>query len=115
MKRDLTLYKFLDIYMLLQSFNESISEQLLLRSAELGVSDICSCVVKWTCDLFDIAAHPLKTLSEKQLENDSIILDRVIAPSEKKFYYYSTQNIKERFFSENRVLLFKEETDNATT
>ena len=114
-KRDLTLYKFLDIYMLLQSFNESISEQLLLRSAELGVSDICSCVVKWTCDLFDIAAHPLKTLSEKQLENDSIILDRVIAPSEKKFYYYSTQDIKERFFSENRVLLFKEETDNATT
>ncbi len=115
MKRDMSLYKFADIYLLLDDFTGNVAEQLFFRASELGTLYICSCVIKWACDLFDIADSPLKTLAENHLKNCFDILHRVIAPAEKKTYRYTEQNIKDRFFNENRIMLLEEVNNIAKT
>lgn len=115
MKRDMSLYKFADIYLLLDDFAGNVAEQLFFRASELGALDICSCVIKWTCVLFDIEENYLKSLAEKYLKNDDSILQTVVAPSEKKTYFYSEFDIKERFFCNERILLLKEVNSDAKT
>lgn len=115
MKRDMSLYKFADIYLLLDDFADNVADKLFFRASELGALDICSCVIKWTCDLFDIEENYLKSLAEKYLINDDSILQKVISPIEKKTYYYSEFDIKERFFCSDRILLLKEVNRDAKT
>lgn len=108
MKRDMTLYKFLDIYLLLDLFTEDDAKRIFERAVELGIEDICACVILWTKKLLGVSNKAAVKLSKAQLSENRGILDTVIAPSEHKTYIYKQHDVKKRFFARTRINLLKE-------
>ena len=108
MHRDMTLYKYCDIYMLL---SEMTDEQLLLvfsRAAELGMEKICAYAILETMELFDME-HPLAyDRSCATLASDPTFRFKVVSPREKKILLYQTTDATERFFMEARANDLKE-------
>lgn len=108
MKRDMTLYKFLDIYLLLDDFMYCRRDALLRRASDFNMIDICCCVVQWTSELFNLGGSQLQELADIRFKQDDSILHKVISPSDDKAYNYKEKSIKERFFAENRESLLEE-------
>lgn len=102
MHRDMTLYKYCDIYMLLSEMTDIDVDRVFTRAKELDMEKICAYAILSTAELFDIDATKAIKLSEKALDNDQNFLFRVINPKEKKTLIYQTKDITERFFLENR-------------
>lgn len=113
MKRDMTLYKFCDIYMLLNKFTPTEIKELFTRAKELGTADICSCAIVWTSCLFSIPCNYSQEYANNMLFNNASVLDEVISPSEHKLFIYTEKNIRKRFFAKDRKLLLKEVEQNA--
>lgn len=111
MRRDMTLYKYLDIYMLLFEATESDITDIFIRANELGVSDICACVIMWTCDLFQFQNIYALKLSENILKHAPEMLNSVISPAEHKTYLYTEKDILKRFFTANRISLLTERNE----
>lgn len=108
MKRDMTLYKFSDIYMLLSKFIRTDIWAMFTRADELGLAEICSCVILWTTSLFNIKNDYAIEMSNSHLQGKRKMLLRVIFPSENKEYEYIEENIRKRFFANDRMELLKE-------
>lgn len=115
MKRDMTLYKYADIYLLLSEFEQRKADIFLARATELGLLDICCCVINWVVELFDIENLYIHKLAKARLNYDDSALYEVDSPSEKKKYKYVKRDIKERFFSQNRIELLEEVKSNEKT
>lgn len=107
MKRDMTLYKFADIYMLLEQMLPSQADALFERAVSLKLADICACVILWTDMLFGTSNTQALQLARREIAGREMLLDTVIAPAEHKRYRYS-KDISERFFSDNRLALLRE-------
>ncbi len=107
MKRDMTLYKYCDIYLLLESFNSNDIENLFSYAKEYELQDICGSAIIWTSELFKLKNNYALQLARKSL-TDASIPNIVISPSENKQYIYTVNNAKERFFCDNRKDLLKE-------
>lgn len=108
MNRDMTLYKYLDIYYCLNGFTEDTTYSIFNRACELGLSEICAVVITWVNELW-----PLNNLSAIDnalavLADNTALHDTVLSPSEKKTYIYTDTNLKNRFFFDNRISLLKE-------
>ncbi len=103
MKRDMTLYKYADIYMLLDDMSETEAEALFIRAKELCLEKICAFAILQTAELFDMALPYVIGKAKNALHGDDAFLDRVISPAEKKTYIYKTKDITERFFMRDRV------------
>lgn len=112
MKRDMTLYKFSDIYMLSDTFSESEIPELFQRAKELGVEDECACAIIWSDALFALKNRNIVVSANKKINNQSL-LHSVISPSENKIFYFREKDIKKRFFSRNRVMLLEEYDEKA--
>lgn len=108
MNRDLTLYKFVDIYMQLCIFMNNGIDALFSRAAELGMAEICSCVILWTEALLPAHNTYAVEVARKHLAGKEYLLDLVVAPAEKKEYRYVEQDICERFFAPDRTTLLEE-------
>ena len=108
MNRDMTLYKFSDIYYIIDKFTATETEIMFKRASTLKMDDICSCVVMWTSMLFHIKNQYAIEIASKNLENKETFLHEVVVPAEKKYMLYSGTDIKERFFADNRVSLLRE-------
>lgn len=108
MQRDMTLYKFCDIYLQLCClFNKDIDE-IFKRAAELGMAEICACVILWSEALLPSEnTHAIK-LAKLCLTDKCDLLDLVVSPAEKKTYRYTEQDVRKRFFSANRAQLLQE-------
>lgn len=105
MKRDMTLYKYLDIYALLKDLVPEEEEKLILLADKYKMNlELCYCI-KSVFALFPIRS---KTLEEYLAENDNEELDLVVAPKEKKMYRYAESDPKKRFFDPNREALLVE-------
>jgi hypothetical protein len=107
MKRDMTLYKYCDIYLLLESFNSNDIENLFSYAKEYDLQNICGSAIIWTSELFKLKNNYALELARKSL-TDASIPNIVISPSENKQYIYTVNNAKERFFCDNRKDLLKE-------
>ena len=107
MRRDMTLYKYVDIYMLLQDYGKNNATVLFNRADELGLKDICACVIIWANELFDNIDSYIHHIAVECLENRDILYT-VVDPAGKRILTYPEKNIKDRFFSENRMELLKE-------
>ncbi len=103
MKRDMTFYKFADIYGLLSELDKDDFSALLERAQENGIeTELSYCL------------HCIRSLFRKSLP-DSIelteearhALDWVISPAEKKVYHYTESNIPKRFFASDRMKLLE--------
>ena len=102
MRRDMTLYKYCDIYLLLSGMTDFEFETLQKRAKELGMEKICAYAIYETAELFDIFDSKIAEESKKVLEDDKNFMRRVISPKDKKVFLYKTDDITKRFFMEDR-------------
>lgn len=109
MKRDMTLYKYADLYLLLDRMSDSEISEFFRRAEERGLGKICAFTVLQTAELFDLKAPALLTQAKEALLEEKDFLHRVVSPGEKKTYLYRTRDITERFFLDDRVSDLREE------
>lgn len=108
MKRDMTLYKYADIYMLLGDADERRINSLFARSKQLGMEKICAFAVLLTAALFRFNNSCAVLTAEDILKDDAEFLHTVMSPKERKAYVFTEKDIRERFFSEDRRSLLRE-------
>ena len=108
MKRDMTLYKFCDIYMIIDMLTDSEIDALFFEARCLGVSDICAYAIITTSKLFDMKNRYAVEYAYEAIEGNKSILHRVISPVDKKTFVYMNEDIGERFFSDERAALLCE-------
>lgn len=108
MGRDMTLYKFCDICMMLSEFLPVEIGKLFLRAKELGAEAICSCVLLWTDALFQIATPQMQEYAKTNLRGREVLLHQVFDPVGHRHLIYTETDIRRRFFSRNRIKLLKE-------
>lgn len=108
MGRDMTLYKFCDIYLLMFAFLPIEIDKLFCRAKELGAEAICSCVMLWTDALFQTATPQIQEYAKKNLDGRESILSEVIDPTGGRRLIYTEKDIRRRFFAGDRMKLLKE-------
>lgn len=112
MKRDMSLYKYSDIYMMLYDgkFYGDRPEKLFERAKELNLTDVLCFAVMQTAELFGLDADKGGVISAAGhcINGNEQILHTVINPAEKKTYIYRQKDIRKRFFNDNRTSLLKE-------
>lgn len=108
MKRDMTLYKYCDIYMLLADMIDSDVEKMFKRAKELGMDKICAFAIFQSLELFDYFNSCAYMMSQKILNTSPDFLHNVFSPKDKKVYCYQNTDITDRFFMDDRFLDLKE-------
>ena len=103
MKRDMTLYKYYDIYLLLKQLGKDELAIVLERAKKLGLDKVCAYCIWEVIDFFELNDAYIRSLVEKILSPDSQIRYTVINPNENKILQYNTLDVTERFFMENRI------------
>ena len=109
MMRDMTLYKYCDIYMLLDDLTESETNAMFIRAKELEMDKICAFAILQTMALFEVGNVAAANEALNVLKNDGEFLHRVISPKDKKNYVYKEKNIVSRFFADRRKDLIEED------
>ncbi len=104
-KRDMTFYKYADIYMLISEMDEKGQTNLILAAKEHCLEKELTYCLNSINTFFDIDA---KTLIGYLSERKNSDLNEVIAPAEKKLYYYTENDVLKRFFAKDRMKLLKE-------
>lgn len=105
MKRDMTFYKYADLYLMLGALDEGDSKKLISVADHMNLQkEFAYCLT--SLDFFfgienKVLINYLNTIDKTEL-------NIVFAPSEKKEYCYIEQNPKKRFFSKDRMILLRE-------
>jgi hypothetical protein len=102
MKRDMTLYKYCDIYMLLNDASMEEIDLIFKRAKDNGMEKICAFAVMQTSKLFNLANDFAVLKSKQILKDDPQFIHRVISPKDRKEFIYKEKNILKRLFSKNR-------------
>lgn len=108
MKRDMTLYKYCDIYMLLTNATKEYIDNLFVRAKELDMDKVCAFAVIQMSKLFYFNNDYALMISKSILEAYQDFIHTVIAPRIKKKYVYFEKDISKRFFNNQRINLLKE-------
>ena len=104
MKRDMTFYKFCDLYALLSDYSAAQMEELFKKAVALNLQlELYDCV-KCVEAFFDLAC-PLPYAQAFEKRNP---LSYVVSPKDKKLYRYKEPDVVKRFFSKNRIALLEE-------
>ena len=107
MKRDMTFYKFCDVYMMTFNMDEAQLEALILYADGMKMEKELMYCLNAVKQFFDISNHAIDTALSKY---DRRLLDEVAAPTEKKAYCYEEPDIVKRFFTKDRMKLLREVT-----
>ena len=102
MHRDMTLYKYCDIYMLLSEMTDTQLRSIFARADRLGLEKVCAYAVLETVALFDMECPLACRLSQTALENDPCFRLRIASPRDKSVLIYRTSDANERFFLQER-------------
>lgn len=102
MKRDMTLYKYCDIYMLLNDASMEEINLIFERAKENNMEKICAFAVLQTAKLFNFTNNFAILKSKQILKDDPEFIHRVISPKDKKEFIYKEKNILTRLFSNDR-------------
>lgn len=108
MKRDMSLYKYCDIYMLMQSLSIDNIDEIVSCANKYSVEKDCYCSLLQTKEFFDEDNSIYDIFAEKFNVDNEDCIDIVISPSEKKLYKYTERSAKNRLFNDNRILLLTE-------
>ncbi len=114
MKRDMTLYKFCDLYTLLHCYTEKDFAVLEQRVRSLKMEQGCYYALYFTKVLFSIKSKALASFLERIAPAACGFLDAVVYPEAKKTYRYREKDILKRFFHSNRLALLEEVTSDDT-
>lgn len=102
MRRDMTLYKYCDIYLMLGSMDREAVDVVFSRAKALGLLRICCYAIVQTCRLLDVC-NPYAYRRATECPGIEDFLHIVVAPSERKKYRYQTENLLDRFFLDSRI------------
>lgn len=102
MKRDMTLYKYCDIYLLLEGTPAAGINRIFGRAKKLGMEKICAFAILQTAELFRLHNGYAVMCAESVLNSDPDFIHTVVSPAEKKRYVYTERDISERFFAGDR-------------
>ena len=108
MMRDMTLYKYCDIYMLLNNADKEHIDFLFRRAKELGLEKICGFAVLQMAELFVFKNQYALENAKKALGNDLDFIHRIFSPKDKKELIYTERDILERFFLDKRKDILEE-------
>lgn len=108
MKRDMTLYKYCDIYTLLYDMSDAEIQRMFKRAKELNMEKICAFTVLQTAELFEFKCSTALSTAEEILRDDRDFIHTVFSPKDKKTFIYTQTDIFERFFSQERNKNLKE-------
>ena len=111
MHRDMTLYKYCDIYMLLSEMTDTQVQRIFARATELGMEKICAYTILETMGLFDMDNKFAYKISCVALEDEPDFCLKVVSPKDKKTLKYQTIDVTDRFFMESRADDLKEVSD----
>lgn len=107
MKRDMSLYKYCDIYMLMHTLPVDIMDEIVECARKYGIERDCFCTLAQTKELFGDNNSVYDIFIDK-FDVDANEIDIVIYPKEKKLYSYTERNTIKRLFHNNRKSLLKE-------
>ena len=105
MKRDMTFYKYSDIYMLINEMSDEEQDALIIAANESGLEKELAYCLNSINSFFDMPAGKLMNYIDERNNDD---LNCVIAPTENKLYCYIEKDISKRFFAKNRMKLLEE-------
>lgn len=89
MGRDLSLYKFSDIYLFISEFmNDDLYNNLIFSISEYGFQKECYYAFSYTRDLYDIKNAQFNKLIQVIRPNNINYLNKIISPSDGKTYQY---------------------------
>jgi hypothetical protein len=103
MHRDMSLYKYMDIYLLMNRMTQQDAQRLFERAKELGMEQVCAFAILQTAELFVMEDSDALWQAEYILRDNKAFLHQVVSPQEHKIYQYQTEDISERFFMEDRA------------
>ena len=105
MKRDMTFYKYSDIYMLISEMSDEAQEKLLVSANNRGLEKELAYCINSINSFFKMPDSKLAEYVNKRQNDD---LNYVIAPTEKKLYRYNENDVVKRFFAKDRMKLLLE-------
>ena len=110
MMRDMTIYKFCDIYALLCDYSKKDFTDLRRRINKLGLNKACYYAIYITKELFSMNRMHLNNFLAEIQPDEEDILNIVIDPPNSKTYRYMDEDMEKRFFKEDRAKLLEEVT-----
>lgn len=105
--RDMTLYKYCDIYYMLNGISAGEADRLFLRIKELGCETACYYAIYSTAKLFGINDTATHILLDELAPDNLSFLHLVEDPQRHAVYKYSDENIANRFWCGNRLALLE--------
>ena len=108
MRRDMTLYKYCDIYLLLSDMGDEQLKNIFARAKNLGMEKICAYCILETMELFDMENHDLFKVSCEALKDAPDFRYRIVSPKNGKVLMYQTSDTNSRFFMYSRANDLKE-------
>ena len=108
MMRDMTLYKYCDIYMLLNDADEEQIDFLFDRAEKLGMEKVCAFAVLHTAELFKFRNLYAVEVATRALDYDMDFIHTIVSPRDKKKWIFIGHSVSERFFADNRKELLEE-------
>ena len=108
MMRDMTLYKYCDIYMLLNDADEEQIDFLFDRAEKLGMEKVCAFAVLHTAELFKFKNLYAVEVATRALGYDMDFIHKIVSPKDKKELIFTERSVCERFFADNRKELLEE-------
>lgn len=115
LRRDMTLYKYCDIYMLLSEMTDAQIQSVFTRATELGMEQVCAYAILETLELFNADNALANEVSHAALKDDPNFRLKVIVPRGQKRMIYQTSDVIDRFFMQSRANDLKEIHNNANT
>ncbi len=103
MKRDMALYKYCDIYLMLQEMTENEVNRVFKRASELNMTEICCFAIIQTAGLLEKVNSNAVAKALTLMHDKKDFMDMVISPKEKTTYLYREKQIDKRFFAKNRL------------
>ena len=107
MGRDMTFYKYLDIYYLLNEFDVTDSLMLVSRICEYKLWDPCYYAIKSVKEFFGDNTNVYDCILSHAELTDNNVMEHVIDPENNKVLTYTETDVKERLFNNNRLGLLE--------
>lgn len=106
MGRDISLYKYCDIYLYLSRYmNDKYADDLIRRIKEVGLNKECYYALYYTKELFGISNSSMDKLLKGITPDDLSFMHQVIDPQSRKTYSFDMQYSDWVFCSNRRELL----------
>lgn len=110
MGRDLSLYKFTDIYLFVEKFFETtFAERFISKVKHYGLQKQCYYALERSKELFNIENDVLNKILSEIKPEDILFLNEIYSPSDNKIYFYK-ESFSDWVFTSNRIDKLKEVT-----